>query len=354
MARRVKDRNAPCNEAVGGERIGPWPNGPHRRDAAPLQRRRPRLAPLPRRPLGPLPHADRAARRAGGGRRGGAARREIMTQGAVPLILAAQNADGHFGRPGRFYNDKYTGTVWQLIVLAELGADPGGRPRPRRLRGHPPRLAGARLGRLLRRVQQEGRRRTRQRRHPLPHRQPRLQPRPPRLSRRPPPAARRRLDRHLAALRRRRGRGAHRRAPTTATRCAGEGTPATWARPRRSRGSPRSRPSAAPPPSSAPSPTARSTSSGTTSTSAATTWRATPSPAGSRFGFPLMYQTDVLEILGILAKLGDAAEAASARAERRPVGPAAARSSTRAPGGPRPRRAPSRTPTGPLEAREHA
>ncbi len=53
------------------------------------------------------------------------ARREIMTQGAVPLILAAQNADGHFGRPGRFYNDKYTGTVWQLIILAELGADPG-------------------------------------------------------------------------------------------------------------------------------------------------------------------------------------------------------------------------------------
>jgi hypothetical protein len=48
-----------------------------------------------------------------------------MTQGAVPLILAAQNADGHFGRPGRFYNDKYTGTVWQLIILAELGADPG-------------------------------------------------------------------------------------------------------------------------------------------------------------------------------------------------------------------------------------
>ena len=53
------------------------------------------------------------------------ARREIMTQGAVPLILAAQNADGHFGRPGRFYNDKYSGTVWQLIILAELGADPG-------------------------------------------------------------------------------------------------------------------------------------------------------------------------------------------------------------------------------------
>ena len=54
------------------------------------------------------------------------ARREIMTQGAVPLILAAQNADGHSARAeARFYNDKYTGTVWQLIILAELGADPG-------------------------------------------------------------------------------------------------------------------------------------------------------------------------------------------------------------------------------------
>ena len=52
------------------------------------------------------------------------ARREIMTQGAVPRILAAQSADGHFGRPGAFYKDKYRGTVWQLIVLAELGADP--------------------------------------------------------------------------------------------------------------------------------------------------------------------------------------------------------------------------------------
>jgi hypothetical protein len=53
-----------------------------------------------------------------------AARREIMTQGAVPRILAAQGADGHWGAPGQFYRDKYRGTVWQLIVLAELGADP--------------------------------------------------------------------------------------------------------------------------------------------------------------------------------------------------------------------------------------
>ncbi len=52
-----------------------------------------------------------------------AARRDIMSRGAVPLILAAQLADGHWEGPDRFYNAKYRGTVWQLLILAELGAD---------------------------------------------------------------------------------------------------------------------------------------------------------------------------------------------------------------------------------------
>jgi hypothetical protein len=52
-----------------------------------------------------------------------AARREIMTTGAVPRILAAQGDDGHWGDRDRFYTAKYTGTAWQLIILAELGAD---------------------------------------------------------------------------------------------------------------------------------------------------------------------------------------------------------------------------------------
>ena len=51
-----------------------------------------------------------------------AARREIMTRGTVPRILAAQGDDGHWGGRDRFYA-KYTGTAWQLIILAELGAD---------------------------------------------------------------------------------------------------------------------------------------------------------------------------------------------------------------------------------------
>jgi hypothetical protein len=54
-----------------------------------------------------------------------AARREIMTTGAVPSILAARRDDGHWEGPDRFYAAKYKGTVWQLITLAELGADGG-------------------------------------------------------------------------------------------------------------------------------------------------------------------------------------------------------------------------------------
>ncbi len=47
-----------------------------------------------------------------------------QSHSVVTRILAAQGADGHWGAPGQFYRDKYRGTVWQLIVLAELGADP--------------------------------------------------------------------------------------------------------------------------------------------------------------------------------------------------------------------------------------
>ena len=52
-----------------------------------------------------------------------AARRDIMSRGAVPRILAAQGDDGHWEGRDRFYTAKYQGTVWQLLILAELGAD---------------------------------------------------------------------------------------------------------------------------------------------------------------------------------------------------------------------------------------
>jgi hypothetical protein len=52
------------------------------------------------------------------------ARKSIMTMGIVPRILEKQNGDGSWGVPEDFYlGAKYKGTVWNIIVLAELGAD---------------------------------------------------------------------------------------------------------------------------------------------------------------------------------------------------------------------------------------
>jgi hypothetical protein len=51
------------------------------------------------------------------------AKAAIMSEGLVPEILSRQNGDGSWGVPERLYSDKYTGTVWTLLTLAELGAD---------------------------------------------------------------------------------------------------------------------------------------------------------------------------------------------------------------------------------------
>lgn len=50
--------------------------------------------------------------------------REIMLRGAVPRILEKQRESGYWETYPRFYTDKYKGLVWQLIVLAEHGARP--------------------------------------------------------------------------------------------------------------------------------------------------------------------------------------------------------------------------------------
>ena len=50
-------------------------------------------------------------------------RKSIMEQGVVPKILGMQNEDGSWGAPERFYTDKYRGTVWTILLLAEMGAD---------------------------------------------------------------------------------------------------------------------------------------------------------------------------------------------------------------------------------------
>ncbi len=56
------------------------------------------------------------------------AKTDIMATGPVPAILQAQDNAGIWGAAKSFYTAKYKGTVWQLIVLAGLGAD-GNDPR---------------------------------------------------------------------------------------------------------------------------------------------------------------------------------------------------------------------------------
>ncbi len=50
------------------------------------------------------------------------ARRAIMRSEPVKTILAAQDPEGYWLKPGVGY-PKYQGTTWQLLFLAELGAD---------------------------------------------------------------------------------------------------------------------------------------------------------------------------------------------------------------------------------------
>ena len=47
----------------------------------------------------------------------------IMASGPVPVILAAQNPEGYWDKPGSSSGPKYRGTEWSLAFLAQLGAD---------------------------------------------------------------------------------------------------------------------------------------------------------------------------------------------------------------------------------------
>lgn len=58
------------------------------------------------------------------------AREAVMSSGPVPAILAQQHSDGYWIKPG--YLPKYNGTMWSIIFLAQLGAD-----------GHDPRICRA-------------------------------------------------------------------------------------------------------------------------------------------------------------------------------------------------------------------
>lgn len=52
------------------------------------------------------------------------AKNAIMSDTIIEKILELQNPDGSWGEEERFYLDKYHGSVWNLLLLAELGANP--------------------------------------------------------------------------------------------------------------------------------------------------------------------------------------------------------------------------------------
>jgi len=51
-------------------------------------------------------------------------RAAALTADPIAAILAAQHPDGYWEKPGPGYATKYRGTVWQLMFLDQLGADP--------------------------------------------------------------------------------------------------------------------------------------------------------------------------------------------------------------------------------------
>lgn len=52
-----------------------------------------------------------------------AARQNVMVHGPVPVVLKTQEPEGYWVKPGPGYNPKYRSTVWSVISLSQLGAD---------------------------------------------------------------------------------------------------------------------------------------------------------------------------------------------------------------------------------------
>ncbi len=52
------------------------------------------------------------------------AQRTVMSTGPVPAMLGAQGPEGFWLQEGTGYSPKYRSTVWQILVLAQLGANP--------------------------------------------------------------------------------------------------------------------------------------------------------------------------------------------------------------------------------------
>ncbi len=51
------------------------------------------------------------------------ARKNAHEQGPIAQVLAAMDKQGYWKKPGAGYYPKYTGTVWSVILLSQLGAD---------------------------------------------------------------------------------------------------------------------------------------------------------------------------------------------------------------------------------------
>ena len=51
-----------------------------------------------------------------------AAQKAAHTQGPIAAILAEMHKDGYWSKPGPGYNPKYYSAVWSLVMLAQLGA----------------------------------------------------------------------------------------------------------------------------------------------------------------------------------------------------------------------------------------
>ncbi len=62
-----------------------------------------------------------------------AAQAEVMRTGPIPAILDAQYPAGYWVKPGPGYSPKYRATVWQVMFLAQLGAE-GQAQRDERIR----------------------------------------------------------------------------------------------------------------------------------------------------------------------------------------------------------------------------
>jgi hypothetical protein len=50
------------------------------------------------------------------------AKNKAHSEGPISQVLAKMNKDGYWEKPGAGYYPKYTGTVWSVILLAQLGA----------------------------------------------------------------------------------------------------------------------------------------------------------------------------------------------------------------------------------------